>query len=192
VGHRPHGGDQPLRPPAQPAWSGRLDFGGITLYAGGTGNQFLQNVVEGSGAYAIGLASPFLPAQFFSRDNLLRGNQLSRFTYRFSSFWGAGADVLFDVNAIGNTLIGRSGLVRDLGQENSATGWNHRDVAGRTRRAGIAAKRSLLRAPVRPEEVAQGARRDLVYSGSPIPASPVGKRTPPGVRSARRSRKYSL
>jgi len=142
------------------------DFGGITLYAGGTGNQFLQNVVEGSGAYALGLASPFLPAQFFSRDNLLRGNQLSRFTYRFSSFWGAGADVLFDVNAMGNTLIGRSGLVKDLGQENSATGWNHRDVAGRTRRAGIAAKRELLR-PVRPEAVTQA-----LAGASSTPARP--------------------
>lgn len=140
------------------------DFGGITLYAGGTGNQFLQNAVEGSGAYAIGLASPFLPARFFSRENLLRGNQLSRFTYRFSSFWGAGADVLFDVNAIGNTLIGHSGLVRDLGQDNSATGWNHRDVAGRGMRSRMAAKRNLLRVPVRPDQV------ERVLAGSPSTA----------------------
>ena len=143
------------------------DFGGITLYTGGTGNQFLQNVVEGSGAYAVGLASPFLPPEFFARDNLFRGNQLNRFTPRFSSFWGAGAHVLFDVNAIGNTLIGRSGLVRDLGQDNSATGWNHRDVAGHALRARIAAKRNLLRAPVRPEAVAQA-----LAGASSTPARP--------------------
>jgi hypothetical protein len=127
------------------------DFGGITLYTGGTGNQFLENTVEGSGAYAIGLASPFLPPQFYARDNLLRGNQISQFTPRFSSFWGEGADVLFDVNAIGNVLLGRSGLVRDLGEDNSATGWNHRGrgrhAERRSRSLGPTSKHDLVHAP---------------------------------------------
>ncbi|HEX5042139.1 MAG TPA: right-handed parallel beta-helix repeat-containing protein [Candidatus Polarisedimenticolaceae bacterium] len=131
------------------------DFGGITLYTGGSANQFLQNTVEGSGAYAVGLASPFLPAQFFARDNLLRGNQISQFVPRFSSFWGEGADVLFDVNAIGNVLLGRSGLVRDLGEDNSATGWNHRG------RGGHGERRSPSLGPT--------SKHDLVHAARPKP-----------------------
>jgi hypothetical protein len=141
------------------------DFGAITLYTGGTGNQFLQNTVEGSGAYALGLASPFLPPQFFARDNLLRGNQISQFTPRFSSFWGEGADVLFDVNAIGNVLLGRSGLVRDLGENNTATGWSH---GGRGPRPG---RRSAALGPVR--------KRALVHAARPAPPGGAASPTAP-------------
>jgi hypothetical protein len=151
------------------------DFGGITLYTGGTDNLFLQNTVEGSGAYAIGLASPFLPPQFFARDNVLRGNQISRFTPRFSSFWGAGAHVLFDANAIGNTLLGLSGIVRDLGESNSATGWNHRGWgprgARRSAAAGPAEKRDLMRSA--------GFGVGFMEEASRPSPSP-GKNAPPG------------
>jgi hypothetical protein len=144
------------------------DFGGITLYTGGSDNVFSHNVVEGSAAYALGLASPFLPAVFFATGNTFRGNKIHRFTPRDSSFWGSGAHILFDENAIGNVLLGWSGIVKDLGTDNSATGWNNRGTGHREARrtafaaAGPGAKHDLV-PPLRP----QGVHRDTVPRKAP-------------------------
>lgn len=121
------------------------DFGGITLYSGGSENLFAQNVVEGSAAYALGLASPFFPAEFFSTANTIRGNHLARFTPSDSTYWGSGAHVFFDIHARDNVLVGRSGIVKDLGEGNSASGSGRRGGRSRTALpARLAEKRALL------------------------------------------------
>ena len=137
------------------------NFGAITLYTGGNANVFSQNVVEGSAAYALGLASPFLPALFPATDNVFRGNRLQRFTPVDSVFWGPGAHILFDENASDNVLVGRSGIVKDLGQNNSATGPRSRDSARRRAlQAKLAAKRDLR--PARPAPVEEALEQAAV------------------------------
>lgn len=94
------------------------DYGGISLFGAGSLNFFVGNRVEGSAAYAVGLVSDFYAPDAPATTNRFVGTQLSSFTPRDSSAYGTGAHVFFDVNTRRNVFVGKSGTVKDLGQEN--------------------------------------------------------------------------
>lgn len=94
------------------------DYGGISLVGAGSTNFFVGNRVEGSAAYAFGLISDFFEPDSAATTNFFVGNRLSSFTPRDSSVYGAGVHVFFDANTRRNVFVGKSGTVRDLGQDN--------------------------------------------------------------------------
>ena len=119
-------------------------FGGISLYGGGTNNYIAQNRVNGSAAYAFGLVSDFAPD--VATSNVLAGNNISHFTPADSPFFGSGADVFFDAHTFSNVWAGSSGIVKDLGVDNSVTGQSIRgNGPGPQLRDALMAKRELLR-----------------------------------------------
>ena len=121
------------------------EFGGISLFGAGVGNYIAENRVEGSAAYALGLVADFFAPEGVATANAFAGNQISQFTPRDSSYYGTGAHVFFDVNTRRNVLVGKSGIVKDLGQDNSVTGSRVRGQGpASTLPAALAAKRSLL------------------------------------------------
>jgi hypothetical protein len=92
------------------------DYGGISLFGAGRLNVFVGNRVEGRAAYALGLVAD--APEGVATTNSFVGNQISSFTPRDSGWYGAGAHVFFDVHTRGNVFVGKSGTVKDLGQEN--------------------------------------------------------------------------
>jgi hypothetical protein len=122
------------------------DFGGISLFGGGTSNYLAQNQVEGSGAYALGLVSDFFAPDGVATENSFAGNQISLFSPRDSAVYGTGAGVFFDTHSQANILVGHSGTVKDLGQGNFVTGTVQGGPSpGHALSDALAAKRELLR-----------------------------------------------
>ena len=121
-------------------------FGGISLVGGGTNNYFGQNRIEGSAAYALGLVADFFGSPAPQTGNAFAGNNLSAFHPLDSPYYGSGANVFFDFTSNNNVLAGNSGIVKDLGQNNSVTGTAGKGPGpGQTLRDALAAKRDLLR-----------------------------------------------
>lgn len=126
------------------------DFGGVSLVGGGARNYIAQNVVEGSGAYALGLVGDFFAPDVAATVNAFAGNRISHFTPRESSVYGFGVHIFFDAHSRANALVGNSGIVLDLGQDNSVAGSRrHGWAPGPALSGALAAKRDLLRT-VRP------------------------------------------
>lgn len=98
------------------------EYGGITLVGKGAANHFGQNRVEGSAAYALGLVADFFDAQAPATDNVFVGNKLSHFVPRDSAVYGTGAHVFLDAHTRSNKVVGKSGIVKDLGQDNFIAG----------------------------------------------------------------------
>lgn len=95
------------------------DWGGISLFGARSSNYFVGNRVEGSAAYALGLiADPYSP-DAIATENVFLGSQLLRFTPRDSPVYGTGVHVFFDENTRRNAFFGKSGTVRDLGEDNT-------------------------------------------------------------------------
>jgi hypothetical protein len=98
------------------------EYGGITLFGKGASNHFGQNRVEGSAAYALGLVADFFDAQAPATNNAFVGNKLTHFVPRDSAVYGTGAHVFLDAHTRSNTVLGKSGIVKDLGQDNFVAG----------------------------------------------------------------------
>lgn len=94
------------------------DWGGISMFGGGSRNAFVANRVEGSAAYTFGLVADFYSPDSQATENLFAGNQISRFTPRDSAVYGPGVDVFFDTHTRRNLFVGTSGTVLDLGAGN--------------------------------------------------------------------------
>jgi hypothetical protein len=103
------------------------EYGGITLIGRGAANEFRQNRVEGSAAYALGLVADFFDPEAPATDNVLAGNKVSRFTPRDSAVYGDGAHVFLDTHTRSNLVVGKTGSVKDLGQDNFVAGPHRRD-----------------------------------------------------------------
>jgi hypothetical protein len=122
-------------------------FGAISFYGPGSNNYFGQNTVEGSAAYALGLvADPSDPPTAVATSNAFAGNNIAGFQPLDSPIFGSGAHVFFDVNTRDNVFAGYSGIVRDLGLNNSITGTPHRGHGpGEELREALKKREELLR-----------------------------------------------
>jgi hypothetical protein len=121
------------------------DFAGISLIGGGARNSFTQNVIEGSGAFALGLVADFFAPDTVAQANAFAGNQISHFNPRESSVYGFATHVFFDAHSRANVFVGNSRSVVDFGQDNSVTGLRQpAQPAGPTLSAALAARRSLM------------------------------------------------
>lgn len=98
------------------------DFGGISLIGKGTANDLSLNWVEGSAAYALGLVTDNNDPEKLAVKNVLAANKLSDFVPRDSPYYGDGATIFLDTHTRANLVLGRSGIVKDLGQDNVVAG----------------------------------------------------------------------
>jgi hypothetical protein len=103
------------------------DYGGITLIGRGAGNEFTKNRVEGSAAYALGLVADFFDPEALATNNAFVNNKIGHFVPRDSSYYGEGATFFLDTHTRSNLVAGKSGIVKDLGQDNVIAGPHAKD-----------------------------------------------------------------
>lgn len=88
-------------------------FGAISLVGDVTNTYVGQNLLSGSGAFALPVERWF--PQDIQAGNTFVGNNISRFESQV-------ADVFLDINSRNTVLVGNGGTVIDLGEDNQITG----------------------------------------------------------------------
>ncbi|MDX1664760.1 MAG: right-handed parallel beta-helix repeat-containing protein [Candidatus Promineifilaceae bacterium] len=90
-------------------------FGGITLALGASDGYVGANRLDGSASFALSIWNFGILPDVVNDNNTLVGNNIARFE-------ASVADVFFSPAAVDNILIGNSGDVLDLGENNEITG----------------------------------------------------------------------
>ncbi len=131
-------------------------YGGISIYGLASHNYVGHNHILGDGGYALQIVGFDVIGSAAVSNAFVANNT--------TGFRGSIADVFFDVNAMNNTLIGRSGTVIDLGVGNLITGFTRGDAGEHLQqfRNVQAAKRALIRSLKAIEF--NSMSRDLVFA----------------------------